>query len=171
MEDPPVKLLYAIAFAFFPLAATAQTVDSSLLTALCHDDYFEDTAGQCRSVPTGEVLTIEAILEKYGAIVTRETDDESAIVYLTDPENLPSGTIRPRSESPAAEHAILTDENDCADSPIEQEMIASRIVLPESQLAKSAEADDDVTTTGPTTRHIPAVEAGPGLSATIRRWK
>ena len=161
MEGIPVKLLYAFAFALFPLAAPAQALDPSLLTALCHDDYFEDTAGQCSSAPTGEVLTIEAILEKYGAIVTRETDDESAIVYLTDPEDLPVGTTPPRGESPTAEHAILTDENDCADSPIEQETIASRIVLPESQLAKSAEADDDVTTTGPTSRHIPAVAAGP----------
>jgi hypothetical protein len=92
MEGIPVKLLYAFAFALFPLAAPAQALDPSLLTALCHDDYFEDTAGKCSSAPTGEVLTIEAILEKYGAIVTRETDDESAIVYLTDPEDLPVGT-------------------------------------------------------------------------------
>jgi hypothetical protein len=161
MEGTPVKLLYAFAFALFQLAAPAQTLDPSLLTALCRDDYFEDTADQCSSAPTGEVLTIEAILEKYGAIVTRETGDESAIVYLTDPEDLPGGAIPPRGESPIAEHAILTDENDCAGSPIEQETIASRIVLPELQLAKSAEADDDVTTTGPTTHHIPVVAAGP----------
>jgi hypothetical protein len=56
-----VKLLYAVAFAFFPLAAPAQTLDSSLLTALCHDDYFEDTAGQCRAMSAGEIQTIEAI--------------------------------------------------------------------------------------------------------------
>lgn len=49
-----MKLLYAFAFALFPLAAPAQALDPSLLTALCHDDYFEDTAGQCSSVPTGE---------------------------------------------------------------------------------------------------------------------
>jgi hypothetical protein len=54
MEGIPVKLLYAFAFALFPLAALAQALDPSLLTALCHDDYFEDTAGQCSSVPTGE---------------------------------------------------------------------------------------------------------------------
>jgi hypothetical protein len=41
-----VKLLYAMAFALFPLTAPAQNPDTLLLTALCHDDYFEDTAGQ-----------------------------------------------------------------------------------------------------------------------------
>ena len=35
-----MKLLYAVAFALFPWAATAQTLDSSLLAALCQDDYF-----------------------------------------------------------------------------------------------------------------------------------
>ena len=72
-----MKLLYAIAFAFFPLAATAQTVDSSLLSALCHDDYFEDTTGQCITMATHQI-TIESILEKYGMIITRDTDDEIA---------------------------------------------------------------------------------------------
>jgi hypothetical protein len=50
MEVTPVKLLYAMAFALFPLAAPAQSPDTSLLTALCNDDYFEDTAGQCKSL-------------------------------------------------------------------------------------------------------------------------
>jgi hypothetical protein len=36
---------------------------------LCSDDYYEDTAGQCGAVSAGEVLTIEAILAKYGVIV------------------------------------------------------------------------------------------------------
>ena len=61
-----MKLIYAAVFALFPLAAPAQTLDSSLLSALCNDDYYEDTAGQCGA---GEVLSIEAILEKYSAIV------------------------------------------------------------------------------------------------------
>ena len=53
-----MKLIYAAAFALFPLAAPAQTIDSSLLSALCNDDHYEDTTGQCN-------FTIETILEKY----------------------------------------------------------------------------------------------------------
>lgn len=68
-----MKLLYAMAFALFPLVAPAQTLDSSLLTALCHDDYFEDTAGQCSSISSDEGITDEAIGEKYGAIVPPAT--------------------------------------------------------------------------------------------------
>jgi hypothetical protein len=46
-----VKLLYAIASALFcvaaPVVAPAQSLDLSLMSALCSDDYYEDTAGQC----------------------------------------------------------------------------------------------------------------------------
>ena len=45
--EAPVKLLYAIAFAVFsvaaPVASPAQSLDLSLLSALCSDDYYEDT--------------------------------------------------------------------------------------------------------------------------------
>jgi hypothetical protein len=65
-----VKLLYAIASALFyvaaPVAAPAQSLDLSLMSALCSDDYYEDTAGQCGAISAGEVFTIEAILAKYG---------------------------------------------------------------------------------------------------------
>src|SRR5712671_1794286 len=100
MEGTQVKLLYAIAFALFPLAAPAQTLDSSLLTALCQNDYFEDAAGQCSSASADEGITVEAILENYGAIPTRDTDDEIAIFGLTDPEEVPVGSIQLRHESP-----------------------------------------------------------------------
>jgi hypothetical protein len=140
MEGNPVKLLYAFAFAIFPLAAPAQTLDPSLLTALCHDDYFEDTASQCSTISAGEVLTIEAILERYSAVITRDTNDD--ITLLADPEDTPVGSIDPPT---------------CADTVIAHEMIASQIVVPETQLERSAESADDVTTTGPTARHIPAV--------------
>jgi hypothetical protein len=155
MEGTPVKLLYAFAFALFPLAAPAQTLDPSLLTALCHDDYFEDTAGQCSTISAGEVLTIEAILERYSAVITRDTNDD--ITLLADPEDSPVGSIDPPSEIPPAEHAILNCGETCADTVIAQEMIASQIVVPETQLERSAESAEDVTTTGPTARHIPAV--------------
>jgi hypothetical protein len=75
-----VKLLYAIALSLFPIsaagAAPAQSPDMSLLSALCSDDYYEDTAGDCSTISAGEVFTLEAILKKYGAIITRDTDDE-----------------------------------------------------------------------------------------------
>jgi len=68
-----VKLLCTIiALALSPLAAHAQTPDSSLLLALCQADYSEDAAAQCSAIYTGEVVTIEAILERYGAVVARD---------------------------------------------------------------------------------------------------
>jgi hypothetical protein len=48
----------------------------TLLSALCSDDYYEDTAGHCSAISAGEVFTLEAILEKYDAIVTRDADVE-----------------------------------------------------------------------------------------------
>ena len=88
-----MKLLYAIAFAVFsvaaPVASPAQSLDLSLLPALCSDDYYEDTAGQCGAVSAGEVLTVEAILAKYGIIITRGTDDEVIVFYLDDLEDMP----------------------------------------------------------------------------------
>ena len=94
--EAPVKLLYAIAFAVFsvaaPVASPAQSLDLSLLSALCSDDYYEDTAGQCGAVSAGELLTVEAILKMYGVIITRDTDDK-VIVILDDVEDLPVGSI------------------------------------------------------------------------------
>jgi hypothetical protein len=73
----PLKVLYALVFVLLPFAAPAQSLDSSLVAALCHDDYFEDTTGQCITMATHQI-TIESILEKYGMIITRDTDDEIA---------------------------------------------------------------------------------------------
>jgi hypothetical protein len=157
-----VKLLYAIAFALFPLAAPAQTPDSSSLTTLCQDDYYEDTSGQCSAISAGEVLTIEAILERYGVVViTRDADEEIAGAFLADPEDIPVGSINPPSEIPAAEHAILTDENSGNDPTAELDTVASHIVTPEAQLQTSAEGEDEIVATGPTARRIPAVATEP----------
>ena len=157
-----MKLLYAIAFALFPLAAPAQTPNSSSLTALCQDDYYEDASGQCSAISAGEVLTIEAILERYGAVViTRDGDDEIAGAFLSDPEDIPVGSINPPSEIPAAEHAILTDENSGTDPTGELDTVASHIVTPEPQLQTSAEGEDEIVATGPTARRIPAVAPEP----------
>ena len=157
-----MKLLYAIAFALFPLAAPAQTPDSSSLTALCQDDYYEDTSGQCSAISASEVLTIEAILERYGAVViARDADEEIAGAFLADPEDIPVGSINLPSEIPAAEHAILTDENSGTDPTVELDTVASHIVTPEAQLQTSAEAEDEIVATGPTARRIPAVATEP----------
>jgi hypothetical protein len=85
-----VKLLYAMAFALLPLAAAGQTPDALLLTALCHDDYFEDTAGHCNSLARREELTMEEILAHYGEIISSDADDES-VFYLIDLEEVPVG--------------------------------------------------------------------------------
>ena len=152
-----MKLLYAVAFALFPWAATAQTLDSSLLAALCQDDYFEDTAGQCSIISSGEVLTIEAILERYSTVVvTLGTDEGLAGVFHVTPEDAPVGSTNQRS--PAVKQAILKDEPD-ADDAIQHDTIASQIVTPEPQLATGAEDRDDIATTGPTTRRIPTSSA------------
>jgi hypothetical protein len=139
-----------------PAAAPAQSPGMSLLSALCSDDYYEDTAGDCSTISAGEVFTLEAILEKYGAIITRDTDDEIVVFYLTDPEDIP---IYPRGESPTAENAIETEDESSAETATEQGPIASRVVTPESPMENGDEAADEVTTTGPTAR---AISTSPG---------
>jgi hypothetical protein len=150
-----VKLLYAIAFAAFsaaaPVASSAQSHDLSLLSALCSDDYYEDTAGQCGAVSAGEVLTIEAILAKYGVIITRDADDEVIVFLFDDPEDMPVGSIRPQNED-----AVLTDDKSNAEPANEQDTIASRVITVQPPFEIGGEAADDITTTGPTARRIPA---------------
>jgi hypothetical protein len=104
-----VKLLYTLALAVFPLAAPmaapAPSPDLALLSALCQDDYYEDTAGQCAVISAAASATLEEVLEKYAAIIT---DDELAAL-LDDPEEMPVGSIRPRGESSTDAHAVATD--------------------------------------------------------------
>jgi hypothetical protein len=137
-----VKVIYAVAFALFPLAALAQ--DASPLSAGCQDDYYEATAVQCL-----DILTVEAILEKYGAVVVTDTDAGLAALFLADPENVPVGSIRARAESSTAEHAILKDDEIGAVPPV-QDTIASQAVVPTLQLESGVEGADDIVTTGPT---------------------
>jgi hypothetical protein len=170
LEGNPVKLLYAVAFAMFPLAAPAQTLDSSLQAALCQDDYFEDTAGECSAISAGEVLTIEAVLVKYGAVVTQGTDDEIAHVFFEDPEETPVGSIDSRSESPTAEHAILTDDGLDAEPALKEETIASKIATPVPQLEITTEDADDIATTGPSAERSPAVAAAPVDDNPTVKW-
>jgi hypothetical protein len=153
-----VKFLSAVALAMFsvaaPVASPAQSLDPSLLSALCSDDYYEDTSGQCNAI--GEVLTVEAILEKCGFIVSRETDEGVVVLYFDEAEDMPVGSIQPPTASPSAEDATVTDGKSNAEPANEQETIASRVVTPEPQSEIVGEAADDVTTTGPTARRVPA---------------
>jgi hypothetical protein len=157
-----VKLLYAIAFALFPSAAPAQTPDSSGLSAPCQDNYYEDTSGDCSGISAGEVLSIEAIFERAGAVViTRDEGEEIADAFLADSEDIPVGSIDPPSGIPAAELAILTDENSGTDSAIELETVASHTVAPEAQLQASTEGEDEIVATGPTAPRIPTIATDP----------
>jgi hypothetical protein len=151
-----VKFLYATAFALFSLAATpvacpAQSLDPSLLSALCSDDYYEDAAGLCSAPAPPEalpdVLTVEAIIEKYGVIVACDLNDVSVIALLADPDaSLSVGSIYPRRESPIAGNPIVTEDQTSADPSSEPATIASPIVT-ETQLRRKGEDADDVTTT------------------------
>ena len=111
---------------------------------LCSDDYYEDTAGQCGAVSAGEVLTIEAILAKYGVIVV---DGGVIVLYFDDLDDMPFGSIRPRNED-----AVPTD-----DEPANEQVdtIASRTIIVDPPSETGGEAADDITTTGPTAQSIP----------------
>jgi hypothetical protein len=159
-----VKFLCALASALFcvsaPVAAPAQSPDLSLMSALCSDDYYEDTAGLCSSPAPPEllpdVLTVEAIIEKYGVIVACDLNDVSVIALLVDPDaSLSVGSIHPRRESPIAEKAIVTEDEISTDPPSEPATIALPIVT-ETQLRQNGEVADDVATTDPAARRIPA---------------
>jgi hypothetical protein len=147
-----VKLLYAMAFTLFPLAAPAQSLDTLLLTALCHDDYFEDTAGQCKALTAKEDLTLEAILAQYGEIISSDANDES-VFYLTDPEEVPVGAIRPR-QSTRSDNAIAREDDDgTAGLTNEENTVAAQIITLESSHKKIEHVDadgDDVATNGAT---------------------
>jgi hypothetical protein len=150
-----VKLLYAIASALFcvaaPVAAPAQSLDLSLMSALCSDDYYEDTAGQCGAISAGEVFTIEAILAKYGIVITGDIDEDVIVLFLDDLVDTSVGSIQPRNED-----AVSTDEKSNAEPANEQETIASKVATVQPPLEIGGEAADDVATTGPTARSVPA---------------
>lgn len=150
-----MKLLCAMALAVFsvaaPVASSAQSLDLSLMSALCSDDYYEDTAGQCDAISAGEVLTIEAILARYGVVITGDVDDEVIVFLFDDPEDIPVGSIQPRKED-----AVLTGDKSNAEPTNEQETIASRVIVLEAPSATGGEVADDIATPGPTARRIPA---------------
>jgi hypothetical protein len=147
-----VKFLCAIASALFgvaaPVAATAQSPDLSLMSALCTDDYYEDTGGQCGVISAdGEIF----ILTQYGVVIAGDTDEDVIVLYLDGLEDTPVGSIQPRNED-----AVATDHKTNAEPANEQETIASRVIVLEAPSAIGGEDADDVATTGPTDRRIPA---------------
>jgi hypothetical protein len=146
-----VRLIYAIAFAFFfvavPMGSPAQSLDLPLPSAQCTDNYYEDADGQCDALSAGEVLTIEAILARYRIIITGRTDDEIIAFYLDDLDDVPVGSIRPRNED-----AVPTDD-DLSNEQLDT--IASRIIIVDQPSETGGEAADDITTTGPSAQSIP----------------
>ena len=148
-----MRLIYAIAFGVFfvavPMGSPAQALDLPLPSAQCTDNYYEDTVGPCDALSAGEVLTIEAILARYGIIITGRTDDEIIAFYLEDLDDMPVtvGSIRPRNED-----AVPTD-----DDPSNERLdtIASRIIIVDPPSETGGEAADEITTTGPTAQIIP----------------
>ena len=146
-----MRLIYAIAFAVFfvavPMGSPAQALDLPLPSAQCTDNYYEDTVGPCDALSAGEVLTIEAILARYGIIITGRTDDEIIAFYLEDLDDMPVGSIRLRNED-----AVPTD-----DDPSNERLdtIASRIIIVDPPSETGGEAADDITTTGPSAQSIP----------------
>jgi len=154
----PVKLLYAMAFALFPLAAPGQSPDTLLLTALCHDDYFEDTAGQCKSLTAKEDLTIEAILAQHGEMISSDADDES-VFYLTDPEEVPVGAIQPRQVTPSDSTIAREDDDRTGYITKNENTVAAQIITIESPHEKREEVvaeADEVATNGPTPTGVAA---------------
>jgi hypothetical protein len=147
-----VKLVRVIAFAVFfvaaPVASPAQSLD--LPWAQCTDDYYEDADGQCDVSSAGEVLTIEAILARYGIIIAGRTDDEIIAFYPDDLDDMPVGSIRPRNED-----VVPTDDNANADPANEPDTIASGIINVDQADEIDGEGADDITTTGPTAQSLP----------------
>jgi hypothetical protein len=144
-----VKLLCAMALAVFsvaaPVVSPAQSLDLSLMSALCSDDYYEDTAGQCGAISAdGEIF----IFTKYGVVIAGETDEDVIVLYLDDQEDTPVGSIQPRNEDAVATNSVEPAK--------EQETIASRVFVLEAPSAIGGEDAADVATTGPTGRPIPA---------------
>jgi hypothetical protein len=157
-----MKLIYAAVFALLPFVAPAQALDPSMLAAVCNDDHCDGRFDQEVSVSTSEVLSIEAILQKYGVVVIRDTGDDLEGFLLSDPEDVAVGSIFLRIESAPAEHAILTLPNDdCSDDEPTggRDTIASQITVLEPQTENVVEVANDVAMTGPVATRIPTVAA------------
>jgi hypothetical protein len=146
---------------FFPIsapaAAPAQSPDMSLLSALCSDDYYEDTAGDCSTISAGEVFTLEAILKKYGAIITRDTDDEVLPRTRLGPKMTPA----PR---PQSSRKLLPPKSSMLNRRIRTATgLSTRLRSPARPLGASRRRMDRSTTTARSNEHA----RGPGLMLTV----
>src|SRR5262249_45527093 len=131
------------------------------MSALCSDDYYEDTAGQCDAISAGEVLTIEAIMAKYGVVITGETDEDVIVLYLDDPEDTPVGSIHPRNEDAVATNSAEPAKEQ--ESP-QQPRSPSRTLARSNERATRASPDVDAHsrehTVRPHQRKVPRHEPG-----------
>lgn len=168
-----MKLIYAAVFALLPLVAQAQALDPSRLAAVCNDDHCDGSFGQEVAALTSEVLGIEAILQKYGVVVTRDTGDDLAGFLLSDDlEDVAVGSIFLRIESAPPEHAIILTLpfDDCSDDEPTggQDTITSQITVPEPQTENVAEVANDIAMTGPVATRIPTVAAATPVEHEIK---
>jgi hypothetical protein len=125
-----------------------------LLSALCSDDYYEDT-GQCRA---GEVLNILDLLEKYNAVVNRDANHDELVGVLPSdiPEDMRIGSIVPPIEADPA--ILLLPDDDLGDDekPVGvRDTISYQVTAPQPHIAEVVEAVDDVATTGPAAMLMP----------------
>src|SRR5262245_65573333 len=94
------------------------------MSALCSDDYYEDTAGQCSVISAdGEIF----ILTQYGVVIAGDTDEDVIVLYLDDLEDTPVGSIQARNED-----AVVTDDK--TKDVNEQEKVDSSSVMTETTL-------------------------------------
>ena len=157
-----MKLIYAAMFALFPLAAPAQTLDPSTFAAVCNDDHCDDSCSQVDALDdSGGILSIEVILEKYSAVLPRDAANLAGDLP-SDSDDLPVGSIGPQIGAGPAEHAILTlpDDDFGDDEPAGvRDTISFQVAAPQTQFVEVAGEADDVPTTGPASKSIPAVAA------------
>jgi hypothetical protein len=90
-------------------------------------------------------------------VITGDADEDVIVLYLDDDqEDTPVGSILPRNED-----AVSTEEKSNAEPTKEEETVASRVITLERPSEIGGEAADDVATTGPTARSIPAAATEP----------
>jgi hypothetical protein len=130
-DQPGAAIHLSVVFGMWALLAWAlPTMAMSLATGR---EVFMLPAVEAEPLPNArafEVLTAEAVLEKYEVIVT----DDEFVVFLDDTEDTPVGSILPRNAGPTDEHAVANDDESKAQPATEQDTIAARVVPAEPQL-------------------------------------
>jgi hypothetical protein len=156
-----VKLLYAFAFALFPLAATAQPLSPSPLSEWCNDDHCDD-ADRGGTISADNILTIWATFERNSAVVSTDMDDILVSGLLSNPDDdITVGSVRPRDESSIEQPVFRNDELGAEPELQEDATIASRAVTLETPLGQSCEDFDQIATTGLSAARMPTLATGP----------